>query len=81
MQTQAHRRGFPSAIELAEIRQRLARGDNFNQVAEIFERKPETLDRYLRSAQAKKDYTITTRGGATISNLTFREVERLAQIL
>lgn len=75
-----HRRGFPSSSEIAEVRQRLARGENFEQICQIYERKPETMAKFLRSSTQQK-YMITTRSGATIPNLSFRDVERLAPLL
>lgn len=80
------RPGFPSANELTRIRHRLALGDNFEQVAEIYQRNPKTLQRFLGAPQTAPEgpgrtFTVKTKGGAVIENLTLQDLQRLAPSL
>lgn len=81
-----YRPGFPSANELTRIRHRLACGENFQQVAEIYQRNPKTLQRFLGAAHTAPEapgrtFSITTKGGAVIENLSLQDLQRLAPCL
>jgi hypothetical protein len=79
------RPGFPSATEIARIRHRLACGDSIEKVAEIYGRRPSTISKFLQSPQHNiepgRTYSITTKNGSVIKNLTLQDLARLAPSL
>lgn len=81
------RRGPPSAVELARVRQRLICGEGLELIASSLHRRPELIARYLGSPQhtppepAPRTYAVTTAKGARIEGLSLSELARIARAL
>jgi hypothetical protein len=81
------RKGFPSIVEVARVRHRLACGEDLETIASSLGRRPEVLAKHLAKdppvhpQQPNSALKITMPSGARIEGLSLNELIRLARAL